>query len=134
VTPREWTFLGTGIVGLLVGLVSLGSTLINHDGRQDIDLQTFVDSSGLHLTSGRMATEELCSDMLPCIQAVDSDTMTLRRFESAHEASAGAAALGGNIRLAGWILVEFKAGALSEAEKSDFLSTLYCVHVGPDPC
>jgi hypothetical protein len=134
VTRREWIFLGAAILGLLVGLASLGWTLVNYDGRQDIDLDSFVESSELGLPGGRIATEDLCTEILPCVQAVDSDAMTLRRFDSAQEASAGAAALGGDVRVAGWILVEFTAGELSEAEKSDFMATLYCINVGPDPC
>ncbi len=131
---REWILPGVGVLGILVGLASLYWTLINYDGRQNIDLESLVDPPGLSLPGGRIATEDLCSELLPCIQAVDSDTMALRRFNSAQEASAGAAALGGDVRVAGWILVEFKDGALSDAGKSAFMSTLYCINVGPDPC
>lgn len=133
-TRREWIFLAAGILGVLMGLVCLGSSLISYDGRQDIGLESFVEPPDSSLPGGRIATEDLCSEILPCIQAVDSDTMTLRRFDSAQQASAGAAALGGDVRVAGWILVEFKPGALSDAEKSEFMATLYCVNVGPDPC
>ena len=131
---REWILLGAGVLGILVGLASLGWTLVNYDGRQNIDLETFVDSPHLGIPGSQIATEDLCSEVLPCVQAVDSDTMALRRFDSAQEASAGAAALGGDVRVAGWILVEFKDGALSDAGKSAFMSTLYCINVGPDPC
>jgi hypothetical protein len=86
------------------------------------------------MPGAQIATAGRCSVTVPCIQAVESDTMILRRFESAEQASATAAMLGGDVRLAGWILVEFKPGALSDDEKSEFLSSLYCLHVGPDPC
>jgi hypothetical protein len=134
VTRREWLFLSIGIVGVLVGLFGLWRWLSDYDGRKAIDLATFVDPPDTYLPGARMATSSLCSDTVPCIQAVDSDTMTLRRFESAEQASATAAMLGGDVRLAGWILVEFKPGALSDEKKSEFLSSLYCLHVGPDPC
>lgn len=134
VTRREMIFLCTGIAGVLFGLAIFYWSLINYDGRRDIDLEGFVEPPGTLLPGGRMATEDLCTDMLPCTQAVDSDSMTLRRFDSAPQTSAGAAMLGGDVRVAGWILVEFKPGALSDDEKSNFLSTLYCIHVSSDPC
>jgi hypothetical protein len=129
VTRRKWSFSSVGIPAIAVALASLGWRLTHHDGRQHIDLELFVGSSDLRQPGSRIATDDLCSDILPCIQAVASDTMTLRRFDTAQEASAGAAALGGDVRVAGWILVHFRAGALSEAEKSDFMSTLYCMNV-----
>jgi hypothetical protein len=81
-----------------------------------------------------LATKELCTRDWPCIQALDSDTLTMRRFEEADQAAAAGPALGGDVRLSGWIVVQFKDGGLSQAERNAFMSAQYCDHVGYDPC
>jgi hypothetical protein len=122
---REWVLLGVGIAGMLFGIFGLSGWLLSYDGRQDIDLVSYAQPFQL-MPGARMATEDLCSDTVPCIEAVDSDTLTMPRFESAEQVSAVAAMLGGGVRLAGWIVVEFKPGGLSEDEKRNFAAALYC--------
>ncbi len=133
-TRREWILLAVAMVGVLFSLFGLSKWLLDYDGRQAIDLVGYVESPSRYMPEAEMATEDLCSDMVPCVQAVDSDSLTMRRFESAPQASAIAAMLGGDVRVAGWVLVAFKPGALTDEEKEDFISALYCTHVPHDPC
>ncbi|MGX5653762.1 hypothetical protein ACWKWC_03215 [Geodermatophilus nigrescens] len=133
-TRRDLAFLCVGIVGVLIGIFGLAKWFLSYDGRSAIDLSSFVQDPGPSMPGAAMATADLCTTTLACIQGVDSTTLTLRRFDSAQQASAAAATLGGDVRFAGWIVVEFKPGALAEDNRSNFMSALYCLHVGPDPC
>ena len=130
---HRWCLL-VGSLGLVGSLWFLFLWLSSYDGRKGIDPRSYVDRPSPSMPGARMATEELCDQALPCIQAVDSDTLTMRRFETGWEASAAAAALGGDTRLAGWIVVDFKDPGLDQDQRAEFASVLYCQHVGAGSC
>jgi hypothetical protein len=116
---------------LVAGLVG-AYAFVDHDGRQDIDLTGYLQDR--YLPGARIATDELCDADFRCIQALDSETLTMRRFESATEAAAAASMLGGDVRLSGWIVVAFKEGGLTDDERSEFMAAQYCDHVGAGSC
>jgi hypothetical protein len=133
VVRRTWVFAAFGIAALVCTFIAFYVWFWSYDGRQDIDLLGYVENPDPYMPGAHLATEELCGSELPCIQAVDSDTLTMLRFETQQEAAAAASTFH-DARLAGWIVVTFKPGGLSEAERSDFTATLYCVHVRNSPC
>ena len=104
----------------------------DRDARPDLDLTAYLDDS--YAPGARIATDELCDADFPCIQALDSDTLTMRRFETAPEAAAAASMLGGDVRLSGWIVVTFTDGGLSADERAEFMAAQYCDHVGAGSC
>lgn len=128
------TWVALALSGWLVALLIGGYMLLHHDGRSAIDLRGYVENPSPYAPGARIATDELCDADRPCIHAVDSDTLTMRRFESAEQAAAAASTLGGDVRLSGWIVVNFEPGRLSEEERGEFMAAQYCDHVGYDPC
>ena len=130
---HRWCLL-VGSLGLVGTLWILSLWLSSYDGPEGIDLRSYVDRPSPSMPGARMATEELCDHALPCIQAVDSDMLTMRRFGTGWEVSAAAAALGGDTRLAGWIVVDVKDPGFDQDPRAEFASVLYRQHVGAGSC
>jgi hypothetical protein len=86
------------------------------------------------MPGARWATDELCTRDFPCIQAVESATLTMYRFEDRDRAVAAAEAFGENGYLTGWIAVRYEPGALTEWERYDFEYGISCINtwVGED--
>jgi hypothetical protein len=133
VMRRPWVCTASAITALIAVAVAAYLWFWTYDGRQDIDLRRFVENDSPFMPGAHLATEELCGPELPCSQAVDSDTLTMFRFDSQDQASATASTFR-DARLAGWIVVTFKENGLDEEERGDFMGALYCTHVASDPC
>jgi hypothetical protein len=125
---RSILALGLGVPLLVVGGFAL--FVLNYDGRQDIELQRFVGDTAWMMPNARMATDELCDEGLPCVQAVESDTLTMLKFRTKEEAAAVAAAAPGDSHLSGWIVVRYRAAELSEGQREEFEGFLDCHYVG----
>lgn len=134
---RRWVVaLGAGAVGAAVGAgaVYLGSDAFLYGGREHVDLGGWVEREDAWtermMPNARWATEELCGPELPCMQAVQSDTLTMYRFDDREDAVAAARDLAGEAHLSGWIVVRFAPGALTAAERREFAYSLDCTNVG----
>ncbi len=105
-----------------------------YGGREDIDLEAWVAANDAWTQSmmpgARRATEELCDTDLPWVQAVLSDTLTMYRFVDREDAVAAARSFAGEAHLSGWIVVRFKPGGLTAAQRQEFAASLDCVNVG----
>jgi hypothetical protein len=124
--------VAVAVSGWLVALVLGASFFVSYDGRQDIDLAGYLQDP--YLPGARLATDEVCDDEFPCVQALEAETATMARFDDQQEAAAWASTLGGDVRLAGWIVVRFEDGRLLEEQRSEFMAAFYCTHVGAGPC
>ena len=82
------------------------------------------------MPGARWATDQLCGSELPCIQAVEPDTLTMFRFAEREDAVAAARSRAGQAYLSGWIVVRFEPDRLTAAERSEFAASLDCVNVG----
>ena len=128
--------LATGAVGAAVGAgaMYLGSDAFLYGGRERIDLEGWVereDSWTDHMMpNARWATKELCRSELPCIQAVQAETLTMYRFDDREDAVAAARDFAGEAYLSGWIVVRFEPDALTPAERREFAYSLDCMNVG----
>ena len=111
----------TGVALLASALIGGAVHLATDDPRRDLDLMELAASragEGPVLPGGREATSSLCGSSDPCIQAVESDSVTLRRYEHRDEAQVAAARLGGSGHLSGWIVAEYAPEDLSEHERA----------------
>ena len=103
-----------------------------HDPRRDIDLGAWVGpQSGYDramMPNARWATDEMCGEAMPCMQAVTSDTLTLYRFEHRALAEAYADELGHDGYLTGWIVVRYEPGGLTAAQRTDFEYGISCIN------
>src|SRR4051812_21771318 len=126
--PRPPGRRGTGVIfGVAVVLLAavLGWNWFHGhvDGRKDIDLRRWVAAEDAWTQSlmpeARWATEEFCTDELPCSQAVTSRTLTLYRFAERDEAVAAAESFGEDGYLTGWIAVRYEPGGLTARERDD---------------
>ena len=122
-------------LAFLVPAVAVGWffwALYFYDGRQNIDLETWVGPQSAYdremMPNPRWATEELCGPELPCIQAVASDTLTMYRYEHRKLAVAHAEALGENGYLTGWITVRYEPGGLSAEQRTEFETVISCIN------
>jgi hypothetical protein len=121
-------------LGIPLGLIGLFVfVMLFYDGRQDIDLDRWVGPQeggygGEMMPNARWATDELCGDDLPCIQAVTSDTLTMYRFARREHAVDAAESFGADGYLTGWIAVRYEPGALSESERYDFEYVISCIN------
>lgn len=124
------------VLGATVGalVVYARSDAFLYGGRQYIDLDPYVEEGDTWTRSvmpgARWATDEVCDAELPCIQAAQSDTLTMYRFEDREDAVAASRMFAGEAYLSGWIVVRFEAGGLSAAERREFASYLDCINVG----
>ncbi len=80
------------------------------------------------MPGARWATKELCTERLPCIQAVTSETLTMYRFAEREEAVAAADSFGDDGCLTGWIAVRFEPGALTAAERNSVEYGVGCIN------
>ena len=106
-----------GVALLVSALIGGVVHLTAEDPRRDLDLVELIASSagaGPVLPGGHEATSALCGSSDPCIQAVQSDSTTLRRYEHRDEAQVAAARLGRFGHLSGWLVAEYAPGDLSE--------------------
>jgi hypothetical protein len=124
--------LAAGGVGGVALLALAGCGVF--DGRQDIDLGGWVGAEDAYtqqiVPNARWATDELCGDARPCIQAVQADTLTMYRFAEQEDALATAREFAGEAYLSGWIVVRFEPGKLTKEQRWDFATTLDCINVG----
>ena len=132
--PSRWgTGVIFGIAFLLIAAVMGWNWLLGHyDGRRNIDLERWATAEDPWTQSlmpdARWATEELCTDELPCIQAVTSRTLTLYRFAERDEAVAAAESFGEHGYLTGWIAVRYEPDGLTARERDDFGSGIGCIN------
>ncbi|WP_409329162.1 hypothetical protein [Trujillonella humicola] len=128
--------LVTGVGGAAAGAgaVYLSSDAFLYGGREHIDLESWVEREDAWtermMPNARWATEELCGADLPCMQAVQADTLTMYRFDEREDAVAAARDFAGEAYLSGWIVVRFEADVLSAAERREFAYSLDCINVG----
>ena len=133
---RSWVAAAAGAVGaaLGAGVMYLGSDGFLYGGRERIDLDRWAraeDAWAQNMMPGaRWATEEVCDADLPCIQAVQSETLTMFRFDDREDAVAVAREFAGEAYLSGWIVVHFERDGLTAEERREFAYTLDCLNVG----
>ncbi len=120
------------LIGWTLGLTASCVAVDYYDGRKTIDLSQWLEDP--QLLNERMATEDLCNDSTPCIQALESETVNLYRFEDGKQAAAAAADLGPDSRVAGWIVAVFKPAGMSPVEQDSFLRGLYCTYNSAGSC
>ncbi|WP_147251429.1 hypothetical protein [Blastococcus sp. TBT05-19] len=124
------------LIGALVGagIVWAAGQVAGYDGRKHIDLAGWAEADDAWtremMPGARWATDELCSDELPCDQAVTSETLTMYRFDDHADAVAAAREFAGEAYKSGWIVVRFEPGALSREERQAFVGGLDCINVG----
>ena len=129
VTRRERLFVAIAIIGMLAGAAGW---IYNFDGRKGLELDAFLSPS--EKDKALDVTEERCGRDVHCSEALKVPDKTLYRFESWDAASAAAAYLGDDARLAGYIVVEFDGGGLSAEERASFMFGIYCTNVSKTPC
>jgi hypothetical protein len=127
----RWTpALAIGVPTCLLAL--LAYLFLFYDGRQDIDLEGWVGPQSAFdremMPNPRWATEAVCDDDVPCIQAVTSDTLTMYRFARREHAVAAAESFGADGYLTGWIAVRYEPGGLSESERYEFEYSIACIN------
>ncbi|MCA0144968.1 hypothetical protein [Blastococcus sp. LR1] len=124
------------LIGALVGAgIVLAATFVtNYDGRKTIDLAAWAEVDDAWdremMPGARWATDELCTDDLPCSQAVTSDTLTMYRFDDHADAVAIARRFAGEAYKSGWIVVRFEPGGLTADQRQSFVGVLDCINVG----
>lgn len=127
---RTWRVLAVLVVAGSASLLLWAFVL--HEPRQDIDLGRWVGSEDPFTRSlmpgARWATAELCTERLPCIQAVTSETLMMYRFAEREEAVAAADSFGDDGYLTGWIAVRFEPGALTAAERDSVEYGVGCIN------
>lgn len=124
-----------GAIGLAVALVVAAFLVVAGvwpDTRKDIDLTTWLEPGDAWAESvmpgRRLATSELCTSQLPCLQALSSETLTMYRFDDRDDAVSVARSFGDDGYLTGWIAVHFRPGALSAADRSDVEYSIGCIN------
>ncbi|WP_336031901.1 hypothetical protein [Geodermatophilus sp. FMUSA9-8] len=134
---RNWVVkLTTGVVGAAIGAgaIYLSSDAFLYGGREHIDLESWVEPGDAWtermMPAARWATAELCGAELPCMQAVQAETLTMYRFDDREDAVAAAREFAGEAYLSGWIVVRFEPDALTAAERREFAYSLDCINVG----
>lgn len=101
------------VLGISAGLLAVAFlgwsvwAVAIHDPREDIDLSIFLEDSR-HLPHASLATEELCNEKIPCVQALQAETMTLFKFASRDHARSVERSLGEDAHRAGWIVVRYE--------------------------
>ena len=128
------TWIVVGVAVLLAAAVAAWHVLIaSHDGRQDIDLRRWVEAEDpwtqAVVPGARWATDELCDDEMPCIQAITSETLTMYRFDKRDDAVAAAESFGEDGHLTGWIAVRYEPGRLTVAQRNDFEYGIGCINI-----
>ena len=119
----------------LVGAALFGAlfwAMFIYDGRKDLDLSPWASPEDPWTRSmmpgAHWATDELCDDAMPCIQAVASETVTLYRFAERDQAVAAAESFGDDGYLTGWIAVRFQPGGLTAADRDDVEYSIGCIN------
>ncbi|SDF86002.1 hypothetical protein [Klenkia brasiliensis] len=133
---RGWV-VSTVVLACTTAVLALTSVALwvgTYDGRRDVELATVAEAFADRIGPSADATEAVCREPVLCTQALRSDGALLMAFDRQDEASAAAAALGGDSRLAGYVVLRFEDGRLSQEERAGLAATLYCLHIGPDPC
>ena len=102
------------------------------DGRKDLDLSPWA-SPGDPWTRSMMpgahwATDALCDEAMPCLQAVTSETVTLYRFAERDQAVAAAESFGDDGYLTGWIAIRYEPGGLTATERYGFEGSIGCIN------
>ena len=133
----KWIPVAAGaVVGAALGALAVyvGTDDFLYGGRQHIDLDRWVGAEDAWTQSmmpgARRATDELCDADFPCIQAVQSDTLTMYRFADREDAVAAAREFAGEAYLSGWIVIRFESGGLTAAKRREFAASLDCINVG----
>jgi hypothetical protein len=111
------------VVVLVVAVIGVAT----YDARRHIDLEGLLDSSGAaisYMPDARLATEEICDVSTPCVQAVESSTLTLMKFEEEEQAADVAARYGSRGDRSGWSVVFFKGDGISARERMEFMQIL----------
>ena len=132
---RVWVVAGVVLGAALGALVAYAASgELAYGGRKHIDLESYVEDQSSYdrsvMPGARWATDELCDAERPCIQAVESDTLTMYRFEDREDAVAASREFAGEAYLSGWIVVRFEPGGLTAAERREFAGSLDCINVG----
>jgi hypothetical protein len=116
----------------LAGIALLAYLFFSYDGRQAIDLGSWVGPQTPYdremMPNPRWATDELCDRDLPCLQAVTSDTLTLFRFARREHAVEAAESFGDDGYLTGWIAVRYAPGGLTESQRTEFEYGISCIN------
>ena len=120
-------------IGIPLGAAALLMYLfLFHDGRQGIDLAPWVAPQSAYdsemMPNPRWASDELCDEDLPCIQAVTSDTLTLYRFARREHAVDAAERFGHDGYLTGWIAVRYEPDGLTAAQRTEFEYGISCLN------
>lgn len=133
----KWLPVAAGVViGAMSGALAVYvvSDDFRYGGREDIDLGRWVQPgdpwTDSMMPGARLATDQLCTSELPCIQAVESDTLTMYRFDEREDAVAAARSFAGEAYQSGWIVVRFEPDGLTAAERREFAGSLDCINVG----
>ncbi len=121
------------LVLVAVGLAAwFAWAMFINDPRRDIDLSAWVNQDdAFHrelMPGARWATQELCGDELPCIQAVRSETLTMYRFTDRDEAEAATQRFGEDGYLTGWIVVRFEPAGLTPQQRDKFEYSVGCIN------
>jgi hypothetical protein len=133
-STTDWRGRVAGTVALALGVPFAVLTYLSffYDGRQDIDLEQWVDSESSwdqeFMPNARWATEELCVEEPHCIQAVTSDTLTLYRFARREHAVEAAESFGDDGYLTGWIAVRYESDGLSGSQRTEFEYYISCIN------
>lgn len=128
--PLSWIVFA--LIGWTLALTASCVAVDYYDGRKTIDLSGWLDHP--QLRNERMATEDLCNDSIPCIQALESEEANLYRFEDGKLAAAAAVDLDGDSYVAGWIVAEFRPAGMSPDEQASFLTGFYCTYNSAGSC
>ncbi|MFT3888889.1 MAG: hypothetical protein QM713_12095 [Arachnia sp.] len=95
--------------------------------RGQLDLEAYVaanrDDEWTAAHGLRVATEEVCTSAVPCVQAIRGDGFALLKFASLEEASTYAGALGDDGVQLDPLVLDFTAGTLSESQREDVIYT-----------
>ena len=118
-------------MGLPVAAVgALTLAVASYDGRGDLLLADVAGADQWNrelVPDAREATEELCDEELPCVEALTSRTLTMYRFAERHQAAAAAESFGEHGYLTGWIAVRYEPEGLTPAQRRDFERGIGCV-------
>ncbi len=128
VAGLRWTpgsILAAVLATLVTVVVALTAWWLTLDTRQFLDIEESLLQPGSgadpFMPGARRATDELCGDGSPCLQAVTSENVDVFRYRTREEAAAAAASWGADGYHSHWIAVHFAPGRLSEWERGEFV-------------
>lgn len=122
--------------GALVALIAAAAYLVaaTWETRDEIPQAAFLpnaEGDPYLMPGAHDATADICDEDLECRWAVRSDTSTVMMFADQEDAKRAANALR-DARRSSWIVVDFVPGALSTAEKDDFMRGVNGLYVSDD--